>query len=605
MHRWIALALTALAVALYAPALRAPFFFDDHDSILNNRLLHDGALFRAPPDTPIAGRPIAAATFAANYAFNHLDPLGYHVVNVTLHILTTLALFAVARRTLERAHIPPPRALWLAAAISALWSAHPLCTEAVTYITQRTELLFSLFLLLTLYCAIRADDAPSRPARLAWSSAAVLACALGMGSKEVMVGAPLLVMAWDRLFRDRTQPPRWVLYTALASTWLLLAFLVVQNHRTHSTGLDFAGATPVAYLRAQSAAITRYLRLSLWPIGQSLDYGETAAVGWNHAAWRMLLLGAILLASLWTLYRRRPIAFLGLGFFIILAPTSSVWPIATEWAAERRMYLPLIAVIAAAVLYANALLRRSTFAAVAAFSIALPALSIATLRRNSLYRDTLAIWNDAVHALPQNPRAHSNLGVELHRRDRLDDAEREYRIAVQLSPDYPTALANLGEILAERNRPAEAIPYLTRAVRLWPDVVQSRITLGNALLTQHRHREAEEHYTHALRLDPNLSDVANNLAWTLATSPDPAARDGDRAVRIAETTLRRNPTPDAVHLDTLAACYAEAQRWPDAISTAQRALDAAKRESNPTLTGEIAHRREAYSVHHPWRDPQP
>ncbi len=192
--------------------------------------------FGAPPRSILSGRPLPAASFALNYAVGGLDPRGYRAANVALHVLAAVVVFALVRAT-----PPAGDASWPALAFAAIWLVHPIQTEAVTYVTQRTELMAALFYLLTLLAALR-----DRPV------VAVVACALGMLSKEVMVTAPLAVVLYERAFRFpsfaaalRAHGRR---YAALAATWAVMAasLLLVPRHESIGAG---AGMTPWDYAR--------------------------------------------------------------------------------------------------------------------------------------------------------------------------------------------------------------------------------------------------------------------------------------------------------------------------------------------------------------------
>jgi hypothetical protein len=183
---------------------------------------------------------------------------------------------------------------------------------------------------------------------LGWYAAAIGACALGMGSKESMVTAPLTIVLFDRMFvfgslRDAFEH-RWRLYLGLALTWGFLAMEVAATPRAGSAGFA-AGVTVWTYLLNQAAIIVRYLRLVFWPVDLVINYGQPVPY-----TLRDVLPQALAVVSLLSLtvaaFRWRPLlAFLGAWFFITLAPTSTFLPIATEVAAERRMYLPLMAVL--------------------------------------------------------------------------------------------------------------------------------------------------------------------------------------------------------------------------------------------------------------------
>src|SRR5947207_7007506 len=149
------------AFFVYFNSLSGPFVLDDNDSIVNNpairQLSHVGTVL-LQRDTPIAGRPTVAFSFALNYALSGLALQPYHLTNIALHVLCALLLFSIVLRTLNLPRLPNRyRAASnnLAFAIALLWTVHPLNSETVDYMTERTESMMAFFLLLTLYAAIR------------------------------------------------------------------------------------------------------------------------------------------------------------------------------------------------------------------------------------------------------------------------------------------------------------------------------------------------------------------------------------------------------------------------------------------------------------------
>jgi hypothetical protein len=213
-----------------------------------------------------------------NYALGGLAVPGYHEVNIAVHILCALVVFGVVRRTLGSETLrdclgDAGDSLALLAVL--FWLIHPLQTEFAEYTTQRTESIMGLFCLLTLYCSIRARM--SNHAR-GWVAMAVMACAMGLGSKETMVTAPFMVMLYDRIFGFGSVKTmlraRWPLYSGLAATWGLLAALVWTGPRSESVGATELVNT-WGYLKTQAAALVHYLRLIFWPHPLVLDYGYT------------------------------------------------------------------------------------------------------------------------------------------------------------------------------------------------------------------------------------------------------------------------------------------------------------------------------------------
>ena len=246
----------------------------------------------------------------------------------------------------------------------------------MTYIVQRAESLVGLFYLLTLYCFIRgATSNRRRP----WYAVAVLACLLGMASKEVMVSIPLIVLLYDRAFLAgsfrRAWRRRYGVYLPLASTWLLLAWLVIATgNRGGSAGFG-AGIGSWAYLCTQFGAILHYVRLCFWPHPLLFDYGQDTVPLTLAILPDAILVALLGLATLVALWRWPKIGFLGAWFFAILAPTLSVLPVATQVVAEHRMYLPLAAVLTAVALagyFACCRAGRTFLSAVSAAWVRLP-----------------------------------------------------------------------------------------------------------------------------------------------------------------------------------------------------------------------------------------
>ncbi len=525
-RRWQGPAAAALiataALIAYHNSFSGPFVFDDTRAILGNPTIRSLRTALFPPagsGLPVSGRPLLNLSFALNYALGGTSVWGYHAANLALHILAGLTLFGIVRRTLQLPAVGArlaPGAWWIAPAVALLWIVHPLQTESVTYVVQRAESLAALCYLLTLYAFIRGVESP-QPGR--WQVLAILACLCGMAAKETVVTAPLVVLLYDRTFiagsfRDAWRRRRAV-YLGLAGTWLLLAALVAATGgRGHTAGFG-ASVDWRAYAFTQCGALLHYLKLAIWPHPLVLDYGNGVVTGaaavLPHAV-VLCLLAAATLAALGSARWRR-LGFLGASFFAVLAPTSSVLPVATQTVAEHRMYLPLAAVIALGVLGLHALAGRRGPVIVAALAVA---LGVLTIRRNADYRSAVAIWTDTAAKCPGNARALSTLADALARTGRAADAISPYEQALQLTPDNAEVHGGLGNALVEIDRLDEALPHFTEAVRLAPDDARMRTNLGNALLKAGRLMEATAQQRQAVRLNPAIADVHFNLANTLA-----------------------------------------------------------------------------------------
>lgn len=519
---WPYLLVVAAIAGVYANSLRGPFVFDDRATIVDNDTIEDlgtGRVLHPPRETPVAGRPVVNLSFAVNYAAGGRDVAGYHVVNIAIHLLCALTIFGIARR-----QVPFPVAL----AIALLWGLHPLASEAVDYLTQRTESLMALLYLATMYCAVRAADTPRRSH--VWTAAAIAACALGMATKETMVTAPLAVVLYDRIFlfpsfSDALRRRRF-LYAGLAATWAVLAALLWQGPRTLSAGFSASGASVSTYLLNQAVMIVRYIRLAAWPTSLVLYYGWPVPLSLPDVLPQLLVIAAMVAATAWALWRWPRVGFLGAFFFLVLAPTSSVVPIATEVGAERRMYLALVALVALAVLaFCRAVTAPRWRVAALAGSAAL--LAGTTVARNLEYRSSLKLAETTAERWP-GAAADSMLGVELAAAGRLPEAEGRLRAAVAT---YPPARYYLGTVLIAENRPGEAIDYLTTFIAGQPpDLEQVRLA----------RKQLAAAYQQAGRMD----EAAAAYRAVLAAN----ASDAEAMVQLSQMLLRQERFDDAVPL---------------------------------------------------------
>jgi Flp pilus assembly protein TadD len=486
LNAWIVLALVVATVLAYVPALRAPFVIDDESTISAS------ADWKSAPGSPAAGRPLVLATLAVNSALNRAlgvdqrpDPdgpnkaVGYRLFNLLVHLLTGALLFGVVRRAMREPSIPSAwRAIAdpVAAAVCALWLLHPIQSEVINYIVQRSEGLASLFYLGVLYSSQRAWDAADS-SRMRWYALAVASGVIGMMSKEIVISAPLAVMLYDRAFRLPSwralrQPgnSRGWLYAALWIACIGTFALFSAGARAASAGFT-SGMTWYAYFYTQCWAIAHYLRLVVWPNALSIDYGYRTIHGATGIP-GLVLLGVFAVAVIvaWIRVERFGwFAFVGSMFFMLLAPSSSVVPVLLEVGAERRIYLALATVLVLAVVGAEWIRRRfaprtparSLAAGVAAIALL---LTITTAARSRTYSSAEALWRSAVKATPDNSRALGQLGLALFKlpAPELAAAESAFVSALALDSNCPGKCLEYGTLLSSEGRFAEAVPLLER-----------------------------------------------------------------------------------------------------------------------------------------------
>lgn len=550
--------LVLAVLAAYHNSLGGPFVFDDLPAIVANPSIRQlwpisGVLAPAlDGGLTVSGRPLVNLSLALNYAWGGEAVAGYHAFNLLIHVCAGLLLFGLVRRTLLQP-VPAARfgpvALPLACGVAALWLLHPLQTAAVTYIVQRAEVLVGFCYMLTLYAFVRASGS-TRPGP--WLALSVAACLAGMGCKEVMVTAPVMVFLYDRTFVAggfrAAWGRRWGYYLALAGTWLLLAWLVAGTKgRGGSAGFGIE-VSSWEYLLTQCQAIVRYLGLVVWPRPLVFDYGLATVGGLTAVWWQALLLGALAAGTAWALVKRPVAGFIGAWFFGLLAPSSSVVPVVTQTMAEHRMYLALAAPL---ILVAAGLYRWLGRPAWPVLGVLALLGGVVTCVRNADYATAEGLWADTVAKRPANARAHHNLGLAELSRGRLAEAERHLRDAIALAPGSSEPLYNLGVILARQGRPAEAIAAYQEAIRLGPDHVGAHNNLANLLVDAGRSAEAGPHYAEAVRRQPGFAGARNSYGKWLIDAGRPA-----EALAQLEAAIGLKPGMAELHFNAGNACAA-------------------------------------------------
>lgn len=506
-------AILVLAGALaWSNSFSGPFVFDDVFTVVQNpsiaRLSNLGAVLNPPKDSSTLGRPLANLTFAVNYALSGLNPWGYHLFNLAIHLCAGLALFSLTRRALRSPRMAPrfgAHAATLAFLIALLWLVHPLKTAAITYLTQRIEALASLFYLLTLLCFAKAVSlAEGEEGRGDWTMLALSAvsCLLAMASKEIAASIPLLVLLYDRAFAAgsfaRALKIRRGYYALLASTWVFLAFILYLGGNRDNSVIYGNLSTPSEYGLKQFGALATYLKLTFWPSPLVFDYGWVEVGGFWEVAPQALLVCGLLAATFFALRKHPAAGFCGALAFAVLAPTSSVIPI-RDAVFEHRMYLPQASVIALLVCLSYLAWKRKAaggafpLPVVAVALVAGAALGAATFARNADYRSERAIWEDTAAKRPQNARAHANVASYFFEEGNYAAAEASYARSLALAPGNARTLFDMAGAKLKQGKHAEAASDYARVLQDEPENAKARCQLGLALITVGRPDEGLNH----------------------------------------------------------------------------------------------------------------
>ncbi len=602
---------------VYYPAAAGPFIFDDALTIVDNPsirqlwpLLGSGdspGPLKPSQGTPVSARPLVSLSFAINYHYGGLDPYGYRVVNIIFHLCSALLLWAIVATTLRLEHFQgrfDHLAQPLAFAASLVWALHPVNTESVVYVTQRTELMMGMFYLATIFLSIRYFIAVRPTARVTCLVLAALACSAGMLCKEVMASAPAMVLLFELTFITgslrRTLSRSWPLYVGLALGWLTMLAIYYYGARTPGGGFNMGLAAHQWWL-TQTKVIFLYLKLALWPWPLVIHY-EVPIMKSLAEAWPWVL-GTLLLAisSLWLLGRRSAVGYVGICFLAVLSPTLLI-PLPGETVAERRMYVPLAALVPLCIVggyvalerlwrfsrqrttldkQTTPVIRRGPVVAFAAATIALVVgFGFLSSRRLVVFQDELVLWQDAKRHQPHNPRVWINLGTQFANRDQLPEAITHFQEAVRLDPGSHKAHYNLARALEDSQRPHDAMIHYRVASTLRPKDAATHYNLARLLEAASSPQQAIKHYRLAIDAHPDFSAAHTNLGLLLLDfgRTQEAIEAFEDAVRLQE---------DLPNYMNLILGYSQEGRIADATLTVEKALALARAEGNTRLANRL------------------
>lgn len=537
------IALALFPALLYANTLGNSFQYDDLPLIVGNEYVHDlsniGRFFVSPKligDIPLSGyRPITMATFALNYAIGGDNPLGYHALNVAIHIASVLLLFGVALCVMRTLEIP--RARDAALAVALLFAAHPINTQPVNYISGRSTLLVGCFSLACFWLYARGieEDESSRARLCMIGSLAAYLCALL--SKEEAVAVPGLLAAYELLrlkMAVDAKAIRRIAVRLLPFVLLTLGFIFYVVRVMRIVGDTAQARTVGENLLTQTKVVFIYLKMIALPIGLSIDHVvPTLSFPFAPVAIVSVLGAAVLAGGSLLLARRAPVVPFGIWWMLIaLVPTSTLIALKLVMN-EQRLYLAGVGVLLVAGASYGKMLgrvdeegRRRMRQALACCLVGILAIfSALTIRRNAQWHDPMTLWMSAIDIYPDSMRANAQIANQYLKMNRPEAALPHARKAAEAGPDVVETRIVLAKALAGIGSHAQALQHARAAVDLNPASSDARSCLGTIYARLERWREAEAAWQTALELNPRNEDARVNLerlrAMRAGDSQDP------------------------------------------------------------------------------------
>jgi Flp pilus assembly protein TadD len=547
-----------------------------------------------------------------------------------------------------------------------LFAWHPLRVESVAWIAERKDVLCAFFFMLTLWAWGRyAQGAGDREpggkttnnehptsniqhptSHAQWSYwLAVFFFALGLMSKPMLVTLPFVLLLLDiwplgRVagggWRVAGDPPslrfgaaskhrisssktlRKQLLTLLLEKWPFFALTVVFSVVTFIVQRGESATPSLAQLglglRLENVIVSylRYLAWTVWPVNLAVFYGFPFDSHFYLALWPGWQIGAaaLLLAGVSALcvsqIVRRP--YLAVGWFWYLGtmvPVIGLVQVGGQGMADRYTYIPLIGPVISLVWlvsgkWFSGIFRRTLLTILAA--VILAGCILQTRHQLQFWENTEILSRRTIEVTGENPRAEYILGLGLEQKGDLREALIHYRNAATSLTTVAEAYQATGRLLGRLGKWTDAEKIYSVLLGINPDDFTCHLGLATVLPHLGRNAEAATHLKAARQTCPDAPDAMNNLAWTLATSDDAELRDGAQAVKYAERACELTHYRETIMVGTLAAAYAEAGRFEEAVATAQKACALASESSQQELLKRNQELLELYRQHQPYHE---
>jgi len=568
-----------------------------------------------------------------------LNPMGHHWTNIQIHMANTLLLFFILFKMTGE--------LWRSAFVAALFALHPLHVESVAWVAERKDLLCAFFWMLSIWAYLRYIIKPTTVRYMLL----IIFFICGLMSKPMIVTLPFTLLLIDFWPLSRFTSPAHKEPASYCQTFIFLVrektllfvlsaissiiTVIVQQHGKSIASLDFF---PLS-MRIANALISylKYIEKMIWPVNLAVFYPYQK---WPAA--EVVVAGLLLLCmSAFVIWTSRRLPYLATGwlwYLGALVPAIGLVQAGLQSMADRYTYIPLIGlfiIVVWGIFDISSRWRRQNILLFLLSSIIFISLMICTYSQVHHWKNSITLFTHALNVTRNNHIALCNMGQALDMQGQFDEAIPYYYKALEIKPNYVDVHNNIGVALARKGDVKNAINHYYRALQIDPDNAKAHNNLGAALSCRGNDKVAIYHYNEALRInsdyagayynlgkifvnqgktenailyfqkalqkDSDMTQALYNLSWIVATSEDEKLRNGIEAVNLAEKLCKLQNYTQPLSLDALAAAYAEAGRFKEAVLTAQKGLELALKMGPKELALGLEKRLNLYHTGRPYR----
>jgi len=557
----MALLIALLGFMAYGNALQGGFLFDDSYLVTDNVHVKDwshvGKIFTedigaGAGDTFGFYRPLQALTYMVDYAIGRLNPVVFHVTSVLWHILAAAGVFALIYILFSDR--------LLAGITAALFVVHPVHTEAVSYISGRSDPLALFFLTLTFVLYLRQL---SRPAAYLWVGM-TLSYTAALASRETALIFPVLLLLYHFVFKKQVRYKEFFSFVALAGLYVMLRLTLLKDL------LSYVPDMPPLSQRLPGffVALASYVRLLVLPFDLHMEYGSRLFSFFDPRALAGLGIFAVLVIVFVRLRSRRPLVSFSIGWFLIaLVPVSNIFPINATMA-EHWLYMPSVGFFLAVALAVHRLnAQKGTRFWGAALLLGLSVFYLyLTVRQNETWSRPLTFYTRTLRYSPNNPKILNNLGNVYKESGAYEKAVGSFRQAVALRPDYREAYNNLGAAYQKMGRLEDAVASFKKAMEISPGYTVAFNNLSAVYQEMGKSDEVVASYREILDADPENLQALNNLAVTLVNKGA-----HEEAIALYEKAIVLDPDyPDAYN--NLGSVFEKTGRLEEALASYRKAI---------------------------------
>ncbi len=586
---WICAGLVLSIVAAYWPVAGYAFtYYDDNDYVWQNPHVLNGL---SRPDVVWAfthffvgnWHPLTWLSHMLDAQLFGLNAGAHHVTNVVFHAANTVLVFLWLKRATGF--------VWRSALVAALFGLHPLHVESVAWVAERKDVLSTFFLLLSLTAYtryVRKSEVGSQkpeinlPSPISFLQSpffwlSLVFFALGLMSKPMLVTLPFVLLLLDFWPLERIRNFKRLLLEKTPFFLLSAGSCVVTYFAQQSSQAVATVAALPFDVRIENALISYvfYLKKMLWPDALAAFYPLSYPIDADEVVVSVFVL-LLVSAGVFAFCRRRSYLLTGwLWYLGTLVPVIGLVQVGAQSMADRYTYVPLIGVFIAIIWLVAELStewpQRRLILTILSVSVLGTCWQL-TASQVRYWQNDETLSRHALAVTTDNTPMQVLLGNALFKQGKAEEASQHFAEALRIWPDNVTATYNLAMTLVAQGKLEEAADACKETLKFHPSETKIHWLLGNIFSQQGKRAEAITEYQAVLQINSNYLFALNDLAWLLATAPDPRLRDGPEAVRLAEKACGLSNYRTTTYVGTLAAAYAEAGRFDDAVKTAQKAI---------------------------------